>query len=100
MKIQRFRYLFLILSLAGCKKNSYEFAAIAPESVKDFDPGFRAYCRLDMQGNFELNAVQSSFYGDYQNALDQATKKEALDKPALASIILEGGETDKGYPPG
>lgn len=73
--------LFILLTLASVsygQKNGYRYSEIALKNAPDFDPGYREYCNLDLTANFELNAVRCSFYGDYRNALDQATKRETI----------------------
>ncbi|WP_082632443.1 hypothetical protein, partial [Algoriphagus resistens] len=83
-------YIFILLALlsVGCnKKLNYEFSEIQEKHVSNFDPGYEAYCNLDLNSDFELNAVQCSFYGDYQNAIDQATKREVHKQEAMMSIF-------------
>lgn len=82
MKINYIHLHFIILSVLctiSCnKKNNFEFSEIQPKQIRNFDPDFKKYCNLDFSENFELNAVQSSFYGDYEKALDQATKRRSV----------------------
>jgi len=74
------------------KENNYKYSEITLKEITDFEPGFNEYCNLNLNSNFELNAVQSSFYGDYQNALDQATKRESIDHNPLKNIPISGGD--------
>jgi hypothetical protein len=117
MKIQHtYIYFFVLLALlsTSCKtENHFEYSEIQKEQISDFDADFKAYCNLDLTSGFELNAVQCSFYGDYQNALDQATKREAPKQDAMMNtshqttdavdliktleIALQNPETDENY---
>lgn len=83
-----------LLSIGCSKSNLYTFTAVQPQSVKNYSPGFKEYCELDLSTNFELNAVQCSFYGDYKNALDQATKREDIRNNPRSSIAINGDSLD------
>lgn len=91
-----YTYFFVLLALlpTSCKtEKNYTYSEIQKEQISDFDPAFEAYCNLDLTSGFELNAVQCSFYGDYQNALDQATKKEAPKQDAMMSVSNQTADT-------
>lgn len=88
--------LFITLFFfCGNKKNGYRFSQIKSKSVSNFSPGFNEYCNIDLKTNFELNAVQCSFYGDYQNAIDQATKNNAISNQHSRNINHGPGDIDK-----
>ena len=70
----------------GCAKHNFKYSAIQQKEISNFDSGYKDFCNLDLKSNFELNAVQCSFYGDYQNALDQATKSETVPFDLLENI--------------
>mgnify|MGYP005852758357 CR=1 FL=1 len=89
-----FILVLLALLSAHCKKEiSYEFSEIQEKHVTDFDAGYEAYCHLDLTTDFKLNAVQCSFYGDYHNALDQATKGENPAGNAIMSTPHQKTDT-------
>jgi hypothetical protein len=62
----------------------FVYSKIQHNQLLDFDPAYKVFCNLDLGSNFELNAVQCSFYGDYQNALDQATKRESVSNQSIS----------------
>lgn len=96
MKTKEFRYLLFILALSNfcCSSNNiFRFSEIKVQSVKNFAAAFKNYCGLDLGSNFELNAVESSFYGNYQLALDQATKREVIAKDPSNSFSIGNGAT-------
>jgi hypothetical protein len=63
--------------------------------VSNFASEFRTYCALDPESNLELNAVEASFFGDFQTALDQATKKESVSTDPSERFSHAAGEMDK-----
>lgn len=65
------------------------------QRVSHFSPEFKTYCTLDLKSNFELNAVEASFFGDFQNALDQATKREPVTTDPSERFSYGAGEMDK-----
>jgi hypothetical protein len=67
----------------------FVYSKIQSNELLDFDPAYKNFCNLDLGSNFELNAVQCSFYGDYQNALDQATKRESVSLDPNQSISFD-----------
>ncbi len=86
-------FILLILSSTSCdEKNSYRYSEIKARYINDFVTGYREYCNLDLTSNFELNAVQCSFYGDYQNALEQATQREMIIHDPNSDINDETGD--------
>ena len=89
-----FAVLFLFDSCSTSKSN-FEFSKFNTQYVSNFAPAFRAYCALDLSTGFELNAVEASFFGDYQNALDQATKREPVSTDPSASFSVADGEMDR-----
>lgn len=97
MKIQHtYIYFFILLALlsTSCKtEKNYTYSEIKKDQISNFDPGYEAYCNLDLTSDFELNAVQCSFYGDYQNALGQATKREVSKQDAMMSISHQTADT-------
>lgn len=106
-------FVLLALLLTSCRKEkTFEYSEIQAKLISDFNSGYQEYCNLDLTSDFELNAVQCSFYGDYQNAIDQATKNESLTPPpenkSFPSVdeaeliktleaILENPEADESY---
>jgi hypothetical protein len=91
--------IFSICLLAGClgsaKKAAYQFSGVEVQQVVSFDPGYKAYCQAEFNSNFEMNAVQASFYGDYQTALDQATKRANVISGTQAINTTEAAGIDK-----
>jgi hypothetical protein len=84
--------LLSILYLISCTEDgNYEYSKIQDKEVPNFDFEFSNYCNLDFNSNFELNAVECSIYGDYFNALDQATKNESVSGDPLQNIVFESG---------
>lgn len=93
-------YIYFLLFLSfisfNCtKKENFRYSEIQQKRVNNFDSGYKEYCNLDLNSNFELNAVLCSFYGDYQNALDQATKRESV--AINGNISHNGNKTDLIY---
>ena len=88
-------YIFFILVVTGCSMEDYEFSEVKYHSISNFDPGFEEYCNFGLTSNFELNAVQSSFYGDYENALEQATKRAPLSSEHSEGVTIESSELDR-----
>lgn len=84
-----------MLLVIGCNMEGYKFSEVKHYSIRDFNPGFEEYCKLDLTMNFELNAVQCSFYGDYQNALEQATKRALFDSKHSENITIESFQPDR-----
>ncbi len=85
--------VFLAVILTGCiKEKSFRYSEIQKKQIKSFDSNYKEYCSLDLKSNFELNAVQCSFYGDYQNALDQASKRMLVTLDPLKNIPHGAGE--------
>src|SRR5690606_25353076 len=71
---------------------SFKYSEIQQKQISNFDSGYKEYCNLDLTSNFELNAVQCSFYGDYQNALDQATKRKTVTPDPLEKVYYSDGD--------
>jgi hypothetical protein len=88
-------FIFFILIFIGCNVKGYEFSEVKHHNIQSFDYGFKEYCRLDFNSNFEWNAVQCSFYGDYQNAIEQATKRASFVRNPFEDIVIEPAEIDK-----
>lgn len=92
---QTYTYLFVFLAiiLMGCiKGKSFRYSEIQKKQIKSFDSGYKEYCNLDLNSNFELNAVQCSFYGDYQKALDQTTRRKSVAPDPFENISYGSGE--------
>ena len=88
--------VIFILFITGCNVQEYEFSEVKHHSISDFDLGFKEYCKLDLSQNFESNAVLGSFYGDYHNTLDQATKDASFTTNNSESIeIVSSIETEE-----
>ncbi len=86
-------YIFFMLFFTGCNMKDYELSKLKQQSISNFNPEFKDYCQLDLTTNFEINAVQSSFFGEYNNTLDQATKNASIVKTHSDNIV--GIEKDK-----
>jgi hypothetical protein len=87
--VSYFLFLPVIAGFFCCtKKNTYQFSTVQTQQVSNFDTAYKAYCQAEFITNFELNAVQGSFYGDYHTALDQATKRASIAENE--GVQLEG----------
>jgi len=90
--IHRYLIILSVLCLVSCnKKTGFEYSEIQQKEISDFDPGYNSYCHLDLNSNFELNAVECSFYGDFQNSLDQATKRKSVSNEPFENIYFGPG---------
>lgn len=79
--------LLSVIMISCIQEKSFRYSEIQQKRIEAFDLDYKDYCKLDMQSNFELNAVQCSFYGDYQNALDQAAKSISATRDPLDNIL-------------
>jgi hypothetical protein len=96
------KYSLFIASLLSLmctsEKSSYTFSDVQTLKVVNVNPGFKKYCELDLNNNFELNAVEASFYGDYETALEQATRRATstqdirLPGSKLTAVTLQNGQ--------
>ena len=85
----------LTLCLVNCnQKNDFEFSEIRLNRIENFDPNFINYCNLNLNTNFESNAVICSFYGDYLNSIDQATKRKSISNNPRESIVIHSPSND------
>ncbi len=92
--LPRFVLLFVVFTkvpFSYGQEYNYKYSEIKHEHASEFDLGYQGYCNLDLTANFELNAVCCSFYGDYQNALDQATKRKTAHNPS-ESVKYDAGD--------
>ncbi|MCP3928900.1 MAG: hypothetical protein GY705_07355 [Bacteroidetes bacterium] len=74
-RINHYVILVCIVLLIGCtSKQNNKFINLNTEIKNDFDLDFKEFCQIDLiNGNYELNAVKCALFGDYQNAIEQAT---------------------------
>jgi len=85
----------LTLCLVNCnQKNDFEFSEIRLNRIENFDSNFVNYCNLNLNTNFELNAVVCSFYGDYLNSIDQAAKRKSISNNPRESIVIHSPSND------
>jgi len=98
MKSLQLIYFIILLSLClvNCnQKNDFEFSEMKLNRIENFDPSFINYCNLNLNTNFESNAVECSFYGDYQNSIDQATKRKSISIDPLESISFDSQSNEE-----
>lgn len=80
--------LILFFILSSCiKEKDFTYSEIALKQISGFESGYNEYCNLNLNTNFASNAVLCSFYGDYQNALDQATKRASITQDPRENIF-------------
>lgn len=88
---------FTAFLLASCgQASSQQFTEMDIGPMPDFNPGYREFCQMNpSDGNPEQNAVLSAFYGDYQKALEQATKDARVESNPLEYVQVEGMDPEK-----
>lgn len=82
---------FTAFLLASCKPaSSQQFTDMEIGPAPNFDPGYRQFCQMNpSDGDPEQNAVLSAFYGDYQKALEQATKDARVESKPFENVGVE-----------
>ena len=81
--------LFLATSCVGQEPNIV-FSEITPFKKLDFNEKYAAYCKIDSNENFELDAVLSSFVGGYRRSIELAEKRGALNQDINLAIGNKG----------
>ncbi|MCB0550560.1 MAG: hypothetical protein KDD19_23525 [Phaeodactylibacter sp.] len=82
--------------LASCgQASSQQFTEINIGPAPGFDPGYREFCQISLNGGDpEQHAVLFAFYGDYQNALEQATKDASVQGNPFEYLQFGGMGTE------
>lgn len=84
--------LISVLFVMSCEADKgYEYSEIQEKVIVGFDPAYQDYCNINFGANFELNAVECSYYGDYVNAISQATKNQSVPLAVNESISFDPG---------
>ena len=83
--------------LASCKPaSSQQFTDMDIRPAPGFAPGYQEFCQMNLSdGDPEQHAVLCAFYGDYQNALVQATKDARVESDPSEYVQLQGIEPEK-----
>ena len=92
-----FRFqIALCLSLATFNCARPQFIEINTQPAPNFDEGFRQFCSIELaNGNHERNAVLCAFYGDYRNAIAQATQRAFPAPDPFSSIQVATSDMER-----